>query len=855
MKRKLLVIRCILFVIVVSSINLSFRPKINAMGHDDMKRVLIMNSYHERMTWTKDQVEGITETLLNSGYNINFSTEYMDWKNYATDENLQYLYDYCKYKYQKKEIDLILTTDDAALDFVLKNRKELFSNAAVVFCGVNEEGAKKITKGYDRVAGVIEQIDPTDTIGLALRLNPDVDRLYLLYDNTESGLTTGQLIINKTSEKFPNLEVISCNDMDFKDILSEVEQLEDNSIVMITTYFSDKSNITMEMEYVSRSVSKSSNVPVYHLYDFGLNQGAMGGVMLSGELQGKYAANLALRVLAGENMESVGFITPNCTRAALDYTQLDRFNLSKKNIPSNIEIVNKPFSFYETYKSLVLGVVAIIIMLVIFINILLFYIRSIKKMKKNLADSHEELTQLYEELTASDEEMRQQYDEILEINEKIRMGEEKVSYLAYHDILTGLPNKLSLFEDGHNLFGPESGKAALLFIDIDNFKNVNDTMGHAFGDELIKNVSERLSNLLEDKNSIYRLSGDEFIIVLKNLKSSEEVQHIATNILSKFSKEFEILGSVLHVSVSIGIVLYPEHGNNLEELLKYADIAMYRVKENGRKNYAFYNELMNEVFIERVNIEKHLHNALENNEFVLHYQPQLDIKSNRITGFEALLRWNSPQLGNISPLKFIKIAEDTRVIIPLGEWVLRTACVFLKKLNTMGYKDLKMSVNISILQLLQTDFCQMVTNTLKEVELEPKYLELEITETILMESIESIGMELIRLSELDIQIALDDFGKGYSSLNYLRQLPISTLKVDKSFIDSILNDKENTLTGQIVTLGKSMGMCVIAEGVEQEEQLEYLYHYNCDKIQGYLYSRPIPEEEVIRLLTETCKKD
>lgn len=851
MSIKLRFLKMILFIIAIFGISVSISQSSSAKEQGDIIHILVMNSYHEGMTWTKDEVAGIKDTLLNSGYNINFSTEFMDWKNYPSKDNLNFLHEYYKYKYQSKKIDLIIATDDAALEFVLKYRKEIFSDAPVVFSGVNNEGADRITKGYDRVTGVIEQIDPTETIELALSINPDINCLYLLYDNSESGLSTGRLVKEKLREKYPKLEIISLNKMTFEKILETVNHLLDNSIVMITTYFSDINNVTMEMEFVSRSVSSSSKVPVYHLYDFGLNQGAVGGIMLSGRLQGVYAANLALRVLHGEDPDAIKFTNPSSIRAAVDYQQLERFQISAKLLLKDIEIINKPFSFYETYKSLVLGVLATIVMLILFINILLFYIRRIKRMKKNLADSHEELTQLYEELTASDEEMRQQYDEILEINEKIRIGEEKLSYLAYHDILTGLPNKLSLFEEAKNIFIPKKGKAALLFIDVDNFKNVNDTMGHAFGDELIKSVSERLSGLLENRNLIYRLSGDEFIIVLQDVNSTEEIQFIASDILSKFSQEFIIHGSILHISVSIGIVLYPEHGNNLEQLLKYADIAMYKVKENGRKNYAVYNTLMNEVFTERVNIEKHLHTALENNEFELYYQPQLDIKRNKITGFEALLRWNSPELGRVSPLKFIKIAEDTRVIIPLGAWVLKTACAFIKSLKDMGYDELKVSVNISILQLLQTDFCKMVTDTLKETELEPKSLELEITETVLMESIESIGTELIKLSELEIQIALDDFGKGYSSLNYLRQLPITTLKVDKSFIDCITYDSDNTLTGQIVTLGKSMGMCVVAEGVEKEEQLEYLHHYDCDKIQGYLYSKPIPAKEMISLLEET----
>lgn len=817
---------------------------------NEPQNVLIINSYHQGFAWSKDETDGIIDVLKKSSNNPSISIEYMDWKKYPTGENKLHLYDYFEYKYQNKHIDVLIVTDDTALEFALENRESLFSNAPVVFCGVNQNGVAHITSGHSNFTGIIEEIDPTDTIKMALAINPSLKNVYVLFDNFESGVSTGELVINKIKLMNMNLNTIPLNSLSYDELIKNVRSYDKDSIIIVTTYYSDINGKIVEFENVSREVSKNSSVPVYHLFDLGLNNGAFGGNMMSGKLQGMNAANSAIRVLNGEDPDNIPVLFPRTTRSVFDYQQLKRFNIPLSIIPKDCEVINKPFSFFDTYKTLILSVLAAFIILIIFVCILLVYIKKIKKMKESLSHSHEELTQIYEELAASDEELQQQFDEVLTINEKLRISEEKLIHLAFHDTLTGLPNKLSLYENSNkDVFISQDSKSALLFIDMDNFKYINDTMGHAFGDQLIIKVSERLTSLLKEGCSIYRLSGDEFVIIAQDIKGKEDAEVFASHILAGFKEDFDVLNSVIHISVSIGIVVYPEHGNSIEELLKFADIAMYKAKDEGRNRYVVYNQFMNEAFTERMTIERYLHTALEKNEFEIYYQPQFDLELNKITGLEALLRWKSPELGFVSPLKFIKVAEDTHLIIPLGAWVLRNACAFLKQLHKKGYADLTVSVNISMLQLLQTDFNDMVLDTLEFFGLEHNYLELEITESILMESYETIATKLEKLGETGIGIALDDFGKGYSSLSYLKQLPISTLKIDKSFIDDITcEDASGTLIGQIVTLGKSMGMCVVAEGVETQEQLAYLVNHECNKIQGYLFSKPIPEGEIEKLL-------
>ncbi len=428
--------------------------------------------------------------------------------------------------------------------------------------------------------------------------------------------------------------------------------------------------------------------------------------------------------------------------------------------------------------------------------------------------------------------------------------ESKLFYLAYHDQLTGLKNRFALQERLDYLKRENEIKNyALLYIDIDNFKYVNDAMGHRFGDMLLTKVSERLLNSTTVNNSVYRIGGDEFIVLIENYDKKEYIERTAVAILKAFKPLFEIESINIFATISVGISIYPEHGKEIDSLLKNADIALYKAKESGKNRIVFYNDPMNEEIAGRVKIEKSLRTALDKKEFELYYQPQLDIRTGTISGFEALIRWRSGDLGFVSPQDFIGVAEATHLIIPIGEWVLKTACQFLNNLERLGYKGLSMSVNISMIQLIQDDFVDMVLDNIDAVHINPIQLELEITESILMESYEVIAKKLKILRARGIRIALDDFGKGYSSLNYLKLLPITTLKIDKSFIDTI-SSKGKTLTDLIVKMGRSMDLCVVAEGVETQEQFDFLIKHKCNKIQGYLFSKPMPESETINKIRE-----
>lgn len=425
--------------------------------------------------------------------------------------------------------------------------------------------------------------------------------------------------------------------------------------------------------------------------------------------------------------------------------------------------------------------------------------------------------------------------------------QERLQNLAYNDSMTGLPNRLCLYEkmdEDLKIHEKNKTSCAVLFIDTDNFKLVNDSLGHSFGDRLIIEVGKRLSAFANENSTLFRLGGDEMIFYVTNVHDEEQVEDFAQRILASFKKPYNVEGNIFHITVSIGISMYPKDGDSVDQLLKNADMAMYRAKEKGKNGYFFFNTSLKEELENKIKMETNLRNAIDNHELLLYYQPKVDVRTGQINGFEALARWKSPELGMVPPGQFIGTAEETGLIVPMGEWVLKTAAGYIKDLNLRKRTNYKVSVNISVIQLMQDRFNEMVLHTLEETGLSPQLLELEVTESNLLDSRILID-KLIALREKGISIALDDFGKGYSSLSYLRQLPITTLKIDKTFIDDIfLVGPQQSITESIITIGHKSGLIVVAEGVETSEQLDYLVSNNCDIIQGYIYGRPLPPVEL-----------
>jgi diguanylate cyclase (GGDEF)-like protein len=437
-----------------------------------------------------------------------------------------------------------------------------------------------------------------------------------------------------------------------------------------------------------------------------------------------------------------------------------------------------------------------------------------------------------------------------------KVAEERVQYLAYCDALTGLPNRTLLQDRLSKALASarrRKDKVALLFLDLDRFKDINDSLGHPVGDLLLQEVSERLKKWAREQDTVARVGGDEFLIVLTAVKELADAAVAAERLMNAMAAEFVVQGHSLGISCSVGISVFPEHGADGETLIKNADAAMYCAKESGRNNVRFFINDMNAQVVERLTLEHGLRLALEKKELFLMYQPQMNIATGKIIGLEALLRWQHPELGLVPPDKFIRIAENCGLIVPIGDWVLRTACSQSRKWQDEGLPAVPVAVNVSAVQFRQEGFCELIKRVLRETGLAPQYLELELTESLLLSNADVTLSVLQELKAMGLTLAIDDFGTGYSSLSYLKQFPVSKLKIDRSFIrDVAVKPDDAAITTAIISMTKSLNLKVIAEGVEDEAQMSFLRAHQCDEIQGYYFSKPLAVDKVADKLRGTA---
>jgi diguanylate cyclase (GGDEF)-like protein/PAS domain S-box-containing protein len=440
---------------------------------------------------------------------------------------------------------------------------------------------------------------------------------------------------------------------------------------------------------------------------------------------------------------------------------------------------------------------------------------------------------------------------VRDISERQQM-EEHIRHLAFHDSLTDLPNRAMFGRYiSHAIVQAERYRRslALLFIDLDRFKNINDTLGHEAGDRLLQEMGRRLKACLREGDLIARMGGDEFVVLVEEVADPAYVAHIARKILGALVREYVLDGQVVHITASIGISLYPQDGRDEKALMRFADIAMYRAKEKGKNGFQFFSSQMNEDGFELLTLEAKLRRALERDELVLHYQPKVELGSGRIVGAEALVRWQHPELGLLPPGRFIGLAEESGLIVPMGQWVLREACRQHRAWIEAGLPPLAMAVNLSARQFMEEGLLPDIAQALDDSGMDARRLELEVTESMVMSNPERTVQLLGALKAMGIVIAIDDFGIGYSSLSHLKRFPFDVLKIDQSFVQDVADDPAcAAITQAIIAMSKSLGLTLVAEGVETQAQLLFLQRNQCDQIQGYYFSRPLPADAFAALV-------
>jgi diguanylate cyclase (GGDEF)-like protein/PAS domain S-box-containing protein len=475
-----------------------------------------------------------------------------------------------------------------------------------------------------------------------------------------------------------------------------------------------------------------------------------------------------------------------------------------------------------------------------------------RQAQEALLRAHDELESRVAERTAELETANVQLQS--EIFERMQ-AEKRVWHIAHHDSLTGLPNR-ALLQDrlSQALIAAERGRnrVAVLFLDLDRFKSVNDSLGHDIGDALLKCVADRLQSVVRDVDTVCRLGGDEFVIILGAIAGPDDAVMIAERIVEGLGRPADVQGHSLRASTSIGIALYPDDGRDAQTLMKNADTAMYSAKSRGRNNFQFFSADMNAAALRFFQLEQQLRHAVERNELLLHYQPQIDTVAHRVCGLEALVRWQRPEVGLMPPGEFIPVAEETGLILEIGEWVLREACRQMREWQDCGWPRVPVAVNLSARQFQQRDLAQRIRRILDEAGVAPEQLELEITESSLMHSVDEALAQVQALAAMGIRIAIDDFGTGYSSLSYLKRFPVSRLKIDRSFVRDLCVDREDAaIVASIIGLARTLGMEVVAEGVETPDQLSALRYEGCIVCQGYLFSKPRPASEVAALFASS----
>lgn len=852
MKKFMAILLLMITVLLLGNLNNHSQASVGEVQASmDQPKVLVLNAYHRGYGWTDFQTNAIIEKLQNHKTHPIYYIEYLDWKRQPSEVNLKLQSELLINKYKDEDIDVIIATDDIGMQFSIDYRSEIAPEAPIVFTGVFEETAKARMKGVENITGVYESIDPFGTMDMILKLHPNLNHVYVINDNSGTGKDVEKEImvaVTYYAEK-NNYTYERLNNHTYEEIELILSSAVENSVVIMGTHNIDVAGNKLPNEAFTMNLANSIEIPIYSPYEYLFGHGIVGGSLLSGTLQGDKAAEIALEILSGTKTSDIDEFTVKTVYPGIDHVYAEKYNLPVEKLGSSLTIINRPESVFELYRPYIIAAISIIMLLAFFVVLLSVNIKVRKRTQYELENKHKELFDIYEDLTASEEELKAQNDELLEQQEEIK-------FLAYSDKLTQLPNRNAVDVHLKNLIGDRgTRKTIIMIVDLDNFNYINTAYGHEVGDHLLREVGQAFKSLEKEGFFVGRIGGDEFFVT-KAIYEYNDEQEAINKINKLFETPFKVDGDVIKVSKSSGYTIHPDDGRNFDELLTRTSMAKKKMKRRGKNMTSRFESSMSKQMSERILLTKALKTAVASKEMFMVYQPQYNLLNKKIVGFESLLRWESPVVGNIKPDHFIPLAEETGEIINIGFFVLEEGMKFLKKNEASLEEGFRLSINVSVLQLLRQDFISQVKDLLQLYHVAAEMLEFEITESVLIQSFEIINERLIQLKLMGITISLDDFGTGYSSLTYLEKLPITTLKIDKSFIDGIvLEGEKHFFSKSIIEIAHKMGLRVIAEGVEHQSQVDYLMACDSRIIQGYWYSKPISSEAAIQLYIENTKQD
>jgi diguanylate cyclase (GGDEF)-like protein len=826
--------RAIVWVIVV--VALLCMPVFAVNGEpleQEQQKVLLISSYSPNYMTFFNQIDGIKDQF--EGRDIQLDIEFMDTKRFFTEENIENFHKTLSYKIKHSEpYDALIVADDNALNYYEVHAEELFKGIPLVFLGINNVEHAEIAANNPLITGVVESISLLETIEIAYDLIPEAKRVVAIVDATTTG--QGDLVtFYESASEFPNLdfETIDLSYIDYTQFEDELSLLNEQDIVILLSLYADQNETRINFDQGMKLIQDNAKVPVFHIYYHGVGDGLLGGKIVSHYEQGKQAAQMVLKIFSNTSPSEIPLLydSPNIT--VIDYAVLEAYNLDPKKLPIDTEFINKDENIALKYWGYLLAFLFVIALESLFI------IKLKRTLQKNLI--------IEDELRLSHKDLQTTVGQLMQSNNDLIEKEDKIHELIYIDTLTGLKNRNWIKERLKDCIEKCSNPDALkvIFMDIDNFKDINDSYGHDTGDNVIRKHAEKLREFGSDKVQISRFGGDEFLILYR---SEEDIIEFITRLQHVFSEPLLIKDQRFYLTFSIGITDYQQGIDTAGDLIKKADLALNHAKSSGKNTYKFFNDALLTNFENKISFQSNIKKALKEEEFFLEYQPQIDAYSGKLVGVEALIRWKDAQGMSIPAEKLINNAEEMGIISEIGEWVMKEACRFLHELKS-NQITLKMSINISSLQLRDQDFYDQVMEIIESTGVDPTAITFEVTETSILESLETSKVMLRKLQRKGFLIALDDFGTGYSSLKYFNELPIDILKIDKSFIDAIeTNDYSRDLIEAVIIMAHNRGIEVVAEGVEERSQLNLLKKMGCDIIQGYYYYKSLTGNEVLALL-------